>query len=528
MQLQAASAGRDVAVQLRPNVVQLTVESGDMTPLSGGFGFVVGEEEGYLYVVTAKHVVRVDKPDVEAVVYAKFYERKGESFEARILDVSFVNLDLALLKVKKPFEEYTWQAKCYAEPEVADPVWFIGRSEDWFVPIAPGYVLEQPFLGKFSVEELEVEGGCSGAPLISEEGIVGMIIQDDGVDVIALSIKELRHAVEVKWTYSWGLCECIPTPKVKLFTIEPLQVTPGTDDTVQLTWEVEQADTVTIEPRIGTVDVEGSLDVVAPKEDTVYTLVAKNEGGQTKQSVEVTIVPPVPPVATIRGRIYYNGHTVTEYTDAPAILTRFYRPESLEDVPVEFHYNDQTGEFVFENVPPGKYCVGIYIDSGYPFGSHSAGDFDGFLSGWNDDIIVPPHRMEVSWDYSVVHQIHLRQPVDNQELRTSVGDLPETLYGPGFAPSAETFAWEPVPGASYYEVRILLMDGDTDESFESRSETVTATRYSPNLSVTSENEYCMFSVSAYNAQHELVGDFSNFYINGSDGWFKFKVLSRPD
>jgi len=77
IQLQAESTGRDVAEQLKPNVVQLTVKFGDKT--SHGFGFVVGERSGNLYVVTAKHVVRVDEPGVETEVCAQFYERRASS-----------------------------------------------------------------------------------------------------------------------------------------------------------------------------------------------------------------------------------------------------------------------------------------------------------------------------------------------------------------------------------------------------------------------------------------------------------------
>ena len=512
IQLQAESTGRDVAEQLKPNVVQLTVKFGDKT--SHGFGFVVGERSGNLYVVTAKHVVRVDEPGVETEVCAQFYERRGKFIKTNLLHLSVTEVDLALLEVPKPFKEYTWKALCYADLKKGDPVWFVGRNQEWFVPIEPGYVQEQPFLGRFYVEGLNVMPGSSGAPLISEEGIVGMIIEG-GEDVIALSIDTVRQVVEDKWNYPWGLCvPLIPPPEIKRFTIEPSEVGEGK---VRLTWEVEWADTVTIEPSIGTVNVKDSLDVAAPTEDTIYTLVAKNKSGQTEESIKVTMIPG----ATIIGKIYYNGKVVTEHSNAHAILASFYSPELLKDVAVDFRYDNQTGGFVFKHVPPGKYRVCIYIDSGYPFESHSAGDFYGCVGGLNDDVIVPPYEAEVSWDYKVVHQIHLLQPVDNQELRTPIDDPPETLY-------AAAFAWEPVSGASYYEVRILLKDGDTDGEVESRSETVTATLYSPNLNVTSGNEYYMFSVAAYNAQHELVGDFSNFYRNGSGGWFEFKLVSKPD
>jgi len=517
MQLQAESTGKDAAEQFKPNVVQLTVESADKTPLSGGCGFVVGEENGYLYVVTAKHVVCADQP-VETKVFAQFYGKRGEDFAAKVLNISVE--DLAVMKIRKPFEDYTWKRQCYSRPKKDDSIWFVGRSQDWYVPFEPGYAFDL-LPGKFSVAGLDVLLGSSGAPLISEKGIVGMVLEDEpGRVVTALNMETIRAIVEKRWKRPWGLEECIPAPKVPIFTIEPTEVVVGMDKNIRLTWVVEGADTVTIEPGIGTVDaVAGSREAQAPTKDTVYTLVAENKGGKTEETRRVTVIPP-----KITGKIYYDEEVITTYSNAPVILTKFYRPESLEDIPVEFHYNDQTGEFVFKHVLPGKYRVCIYIDSGYPFASHSPGDFYGCVDGLNDDIVVPPGVTEVTWNYRVVHRIHLLQPVDNQELRTSVGEPPETLYGSGFLP----FVWKPVPEASYYKIRLLLKDGDTDEEVESRSETVTATCYSPNLNVTSENEYYMFSVAAYNAQHELVGDFSNFYRNGTDGWFEFKLVSKPD
>lgn len=400
---------------------------------------------------------------------------------------------------------------------------------DWSVSVVPGTIEREPSLfdPTFSAVFQLARNGSSGAPLFTKKGIVGIIIRDEGTRVVALSIEVMKEVVAEEWKYPWGLCPPpipIPPPEIKRFTIEPSWVT--ADDEVRLTWEVEGADTVTITPSIGTVNnLKGSLDVSAPTKDTVYTLVAENKGGQTEQSIEVTVkAPPVAEGATIAGKIHYNGGVITKYSDAHAILPSFYSLELLKDVPVDFRYDNQTGEFVFMHVLPGKYRVCIYIDSGYPFASHSPGDFYGCVGGLNDDIVVHPGVTEATWNYKVVHRIHLIEPVNNEQLRTSVGDQPETLYGSGFLP----FVWKPVPEASYYEIRLLLKDADTNEEVESRSETVTATRYSPNLNVTSGNEYYIFSVAAYNAQHELVGDFSNFYRNGSDGWFEFKLVSKPD
>ena len=47
-------SGEDMALALRPNVVRITAHVG--TGTQQGFGFIVGEESGRLYIVTADHV----------------------------------------------------------------------------------------------------------------------------------------------------------------------------------------------------------------------------------------------------------------------------------------------------------------------------------------------------------------------------------------------------------------------------------------------------------------------------------------
>jgi S1-C subfamily serine protease len=56
------AVGRELAEVLRHNVVSIRTERTDGG--QSGFGFIVGEHQGQLYIVTANHVVRSDQPDV--------------------------------------------------------------------------------------------------------------------------------------------------------------------------------------------------------------------------------------------------------------------------------------------------------------------------------------------------------------------------------------------------------------------------------------------------------------------------------
>ena len=57
-----------------------------------------------------------------------------------------------------------------------------------------------------------------------------------------------------------------------------------------LTWSSTNADSVTIEPGIGAVDLNGSV-LVSPSESTIYTITATGPGGTVTDSVTVTVTP---------------------------------------------------------------------------------------------------------------------------------------------------------------------------------------------------------------------------------------------
>ncbi len=88
-----------------------------------------------------------------------------------------------------------------------------------------------------------------------------------------------------------------PLPEVEIvsFRANPHYIAPGSSST--LTWEVNQADTVTIEPGVG--EVEGGSVEVTPTESTTYTLTATS-GTQTRTaSLRVGVGPPRPNILLI-------------------------------------------------------------------------------------------------------------------------------------------------------------------------------------------------------------------------------------
>ncbi|MFZ0448383.1 MAG: hypothetical protein WAL98_04010, partial [Desulfatiglandaceae bacterium] len=83
-------------------------------------------------------------------------------------------------------------------------------------------------------------------------------------------------------------------PPEVTFSADPQTITLGESST--LTWNVIGADTINIDPGIGSVDPSGSYEVF-PTETTTYTLTAVGPGGTTTENVTVSVNIPLPTVS---------------------------------------------------------------------------------------------------------------------------------------------------------------------------------------------------------------------------------------
>jgi hypothetical protein len=81
-----------------------------------------------------------------------------------------------------------------------------------------------------------------------------------------------------------------PTPvRILRFDANPTVIQPG--QSVQLTWTVEGADSVTISPAPGKVDPKTGSSSVTPAQTTTYILTATGPGGTVNAAVTVTVAP---------------------------------------------------------------------------------------------------------------------------------------------------------------------------------------------------------------------------------------------
>ena len=148
-----------------------------------GFGFIVGERAStQLYIATANHVVR-DRDRGKSTSVKVWLRGEGNSTVAELLEDSSQSLDLAVLRVAKP-QGFSWKTDVIgsaAEQKTRGTgVWFIGRDRDWYTPVTPGRLTAVTFESKLQLEGLPVRVGSSGAPLVADSGIIGMLTSDEG------------------------------------------------------------------------------------------------------------------------------------------------------------------------------------------------------------------------------------------------------------------------------------------------------------------------------------------------------------
>ena len=210
--VRAQLSGDELALKLRKNVVKITAkrESGES---AHGFGFIVGKQRDQFYIVTANHVVRSNRPGgASKSVKVKFYSDPGRTYEAVLLETFYGKpQDFAVIQATTP-ANLLWESKALVPFKSikaglrGEKVWFIGRSGKWYIPTIPGSInSEKPDLNSIiHIDIVSVRIGTSGAPLITENGIIGMIIQDEIGSARAVSIEAIKAAFE-EWRYPWSL-----------------------------------------------------------------------------------------------------------------------------------------------------------------------------------------------------------------------------------------------------------------------------------------------------------------------------------
>jgi len=220
-------SGENTALSLRSNVVKITTH---LSSEENGFGFVVGETSGKLYIVTANHVVR-DVTGADQKPRVTFYQDPGKTYVGELLATHLTSEqgDIAILRITTP-QGFTWKRDAISREAARRDVdvWFIGRSGDWYVPTRSAAVNKIEPTGTILVDGLPIASGTSGAPLMSETGIIGLIIRHDGTGYSeATPVDVIKRAMD-DWHYPWQL---VPARIERIATAMPVRT-----DSLSGTW----------------------------------------------------------------------------------------------------------------------------------------------------------------------------------------------------------------------------------------------------------------------------------------------------
>lgn len=183
-----------------------------------GFGFVAGAAGDRLYIVTANHVVRDEDGNTAPRTTVEFFDAAERPFDAEPSPSSYDRRhDLAVLVVdRSPAPTFPTVCALTGLEDYRLAVWYIGRGGRFDIPGRPGGIgNSRPDGDQLLWATLDsVAGGTSGAPLVAEEGVVGMMVRDVGdAEAKALSLDFISDRFG-EWRLPWSLADCSPAAAV--------------------------------------------------------------------------------------------------------------------------------------------------------------------------------------------------------------------------------------------------------------------------------------------------------------------------
>ncbi len=212
------STGEQVAWSVVDDVVRIAVTLPNGSAGEGGFGFVVGERDGDLYIATADHVVRADG-DLIGSALVTFHSDQGHPRAATLLDLRLPpeQGDLAVLELPVP-PHYLPEWPPTASTSDLLPgtrAWRIGKQQRWVPAATPGVFVGLQGTIWLGFDDLDTPPGSSGGPVVTEQEIAGMVITGDvpsGPPSSVLPIETI--AIKLKlWQLPWNLSHAATFPE---------------------------------------------------------------------------------------------------------------------------------------------------------------------------------------------------------------------------------------------------------------------------------------------------------------------------
>ncbi len=191
------------AERFREQVVRVLTETMSGVPGEPGFGIIVGEANGRLYIATPHHVAFGRDPrntkvkDTPSVLF--YTDPNARPILGRRLDSAASpqeNDDLAVLEVATPAGFRLPRVPMVQADKllIGSWVWNVGIGGDWELPFrAGGLGTIDPLTRWRRVGALRTPGGSSGGAAVTEDGILGMVERDGETYSLILPIERVAE-----------------------------------------------------------------------------------------------------------------------------------------------------------------------------------------------------------------------------------------------------------------------------------------------------------------------------------------------
>lgn len=217
-------SGEALATALRQNLVWL--EADDIG--EHGYGVVVGGTTETLWVVTARHVVvksamlGLTAPDqISSQIRVRFCANESAASALQRTPATTVTgwnaggHDIALLSVPRP-RNFVLLARALAPfAVVGEPVWLLGSDDNCALVPAQGNVRATADAAhnlRVDFPSSTVQGGSSGAPVLSGYGILGLMKSVDSPTSTVHAMADLQRRVQALPGARWELVDARNIP----------------------------------------------------------------------------------------------------------------------------------------------------------------------------------------------------------------------------------------------------------------------------------------------------------------------------
>jgi hypothetical protein len=197
---------RERAEKFADQVVRVIPRRTDGTPAPAGFGLVVGDRAGKVYIATPYHVAfGPDRPSSVGVTPGiVFRGDRYNTIQARRMDIASPQPDdLAVIEVAPPRGLALPRSPTVlaAQLRPATFVWNIGIGQDWDMPDrAGGLGPQNAVTGLRRIGQLRTPPGASGGAGVTDSGVIGIVLQDAADYSLLLPVERI-----VQLFTAWGL-----------------------------------------------------------------------------------------------------------------------------------------------------------------------------------------------------------------------------------------------------------------------------------------------------------------------------------